>query len=90
MRVPHEAELIKALQESIADLSVAGVGGQGAGNRFGVPGWELLPLQQFQYGDFRIEMPATTVIVETESAGVSETSSSTGPCCDQGRCPSAW
>jgi hypothetical protein len=67
--VSPEAELIKALQESIADLGVAGVSGQGAGNRFDVPGWELLPLQQFQYGDFRIELPATTVIVETESAG---------------------
>jgi hypothetical protein len=67
--VSHQAELIKALQESIADLGVTGVSGQGAGNRFGVPGWELLPLQQFQYGDFRIELPATTVIIETESAG---------------------
>ncbi len=44
-------------------------GPAGPGNRFGVPGWELLPLQQFQYGDFRIELPATTVTVETESAG---------------------
>jgi hypothetical protein len=26
-------------------------------------------LQQFQYGDFRIELPTTTVIVEAESAG---------------------
>ncbi|MGH3172064.1 MAG: hypothetical protein ACRDN0_40190, partial [Trebonia sp.] len=41
----------------------------GAGNRFGVPGWDLLTLQQFQYGDLRIELPTTTVIVETESAG---------------------
>jgi hypothetical protein len=68
-RVSYEAELLKALRGSIADLHVVGVGGQSAGNRFCVPGWDLLPSQQFQYGDFRIELPTTTVIVETESAG---------------------
>lgn len=68
-RVSHEAELLKALQEAITDLRVVGVSGQGANNKFGVPGWDLPPLRQFQYGDFRIELPTTTVIVETESAG---------------------
>jgi hypothetical protein len=68
-RVSHEAELLKVLQESIADLHVGGIGGQGANNRFGVIGWDLLPMQKFQYGDFRIELATTTVIVETESAG---------------------
>ena len=43
--------------------------GQGAANKFAVNGWELLPLQQFQYGDLRIELADTTLIVETESAG---------------------
>jgi hypothetical protein len=66
--VSHEAELLKALQASIADLGVAGVRGQGADNKFAVNGWELSPLQQFQYGDLRIELAATTLIVETESA----------------------
>jgi hypothetical protein len=47
----HEAELLKALQASIVDLGVASVHGQGAANKFGVNGWELSPLQQFQYGD---------------------------------------
>jgi hypothetical protein len=68
-RVSHEAELLTALQASIADLGVAGVRGQGAANRFAVNGWELLPPQQFQYGDLRIELAATTLIVEAESAG---------------------
>jgi len=45
------------------------VRGQGAANKFAVNGWELLPLQQFQYGDLRIELADTTLIVETESAG---------------------
>lgn len=41
-RVSHEAELLKALQESIIDLDVPSVGGQSAGNRSGVLGWDLL------------------------------------------------
>jgi len=67
--VSHEAELLTVLLESIADLGVASVHGQDAANRFGVNGWELPPLQQFQYGDLRIELAATTLIVEAESAG---------------------
>jgi len=67
--VSHEAELLKRLQASIADLGVASVRGQGAANKFGVNGWELSSLQQFQYGDLRIELAATTLIVEAESAG---------------------
>ena len=68
-RVSHEAELLKALQDSISDLGFIGTGGQRANNRFDVPGWDLPRMQRFQYGDFRIELPAATVIVETESAG---------------------
>jgi hypothetical protein len=49
--VSHEAELLKALQASIVDLGVASVRGQGAADKFGVNGWELSPLQQFQCGD---------------------------------------
>jgi hypothetical protein len=67
--VSHEAKLLTALRASIADLGVAGVSGQGPANRFGVNGWELQPSQQFQYGDLRIELAATTLIVEAESAG---------------------
>jgi hypothetical protein len=68
-RVSHEGELLKALQTAIADLGVASVRGQGIANKFAVNGWELSPLQQFQYGDLRIELAATTLIVEAESAG---------------------
>jgi hypothetical protein len=68
-RVSHEAVLLKALQTSIADLGVVGLHGQGATNRFDVNGWGLPLSQQFQYGDFRIELADTTVIVEAESAG---------------------
>jgi hypothetical protein len=64
-----EAEFLKALRESIADLHVVGVSGLGANNKFDVPGWDLSPLRQFQFGDLRIDLPTTTVIVETESAG---------------------
>jgi hypothetical protein len=67
--VSYEAELLTALQASIADLGVAGVHGQGAANRFQPNGWDLSPSQQFQYGDLRIELAAATVIVEAESAG---------------------
>ena len=67
--VSHEAELLKTLQAGIADLGIVGMHGQGAANKFGVNGWELPPLQQFQYGDLRIELVATTLIVEAESAG---------------------
>jgi len=67
-RVSHEAEHLKALQTAIADLGVVSVRGQGIVNKFAVNGWELSPLQQFQYGDLRIELAATTLIVEAESA----------------------
>jgi hypothetical protein len=67
--VSHEAELLQALQASVADLGVATERGQGAANKFAVNRWELSPLQQFQYGDLRIELAATTLIVEAESAG---------------------
>ncbi len=43
--------------------------GQVAGNRFDVPGWNLSLLQQFQFGDLRLEAPGETIIVEVESAG---------------------
>jgi hypothetical protein len=67
--VSHEAVLLKALQASIADLGVVGLHGQGAANRFDVNGWGLQLSQQFQYGDLRIELADTTLIVEAESAG---------------------
>lgn len=43
--------------------------GQGGGNSFGVDGWELTLLQQFQFGDLRVETSAATIVVEVESGG---------------------
>jgi hypothetical protein len=58
------------LTESLADTPDAVVTrGQGANNKFSVAGWELSPLQQFQFGDLRIELPGATLVVEAESAG---------------------
>jgi hypothetical protein len=51
-----EAEFLKALRESIADLHVVGVSGLGANNKFDVPGWDLSLLRQFQFGDLRIDL----------------------------------
>ena len=68
-RVSHEDALLAHLRVAVADLGVECVTGQGINNRFGIYGWELSRLQQFQFGDLRIELPTTTVLVETESAG---------------------
>lgn len=43
--------------------------GQNAANRFDIPDWDLPVLQQFQFGDLRLETPSETIIVEVESAG---------------------
>lgn len=43
--------------------------GQNAANRFDMPGWDLPVLQQFQFGDLRLETPGETIVVEVESAG---------------------
>src|SRR5258708_7714808 len=69
-RVSHERLALETLRSAIADLPHAEVSsGQGGGNRFAVDGWELTLLQQFQFGDLRVEAPAATIVVEVESGG---------------------
>jgi hypothetical protein len=57
------------LRTALADLPVLGVSGQGGTNKFGIAGWDLSALQLFQFGDLRIELRETTLVVEAESAG---------------------
>ena len=68
-RISHEGALLALLRDAVADLGVECVTGQGGSNRFGIDGWRLSRLQQFQFGDLRIELPTMTVLVEAESAG---------------------
>lgn len=68
-RISHEAELLAHLRVVADGLGIECVTGQGSSNRFGIDGWGLSGLQQFQFGDLRIELPTTSVLVETESAG---------------------
>ena len=69
-RVSHEAAVLDILTESLADIPGAiFIRGQGRDNRFGIDGWALSPLQLFQFGDLRIELPSATLVVEAESAG---------------------
>ena len=68
-RVSHERELLAILRVAVADLPGQCVSGQGSTNRFGIDGWDLSGIQQFQFGDLRIEVPGATVLVEAESAG---------------------
>lgn len=68
-RVSHEGALLALLRDAFSDLDIQCLTGQGSGNRFGIEGWGLSRLQQFQFGDLRIELPTATVLVEAESAG---------------------
>jgi hypothetical protein len=68
-RISHEGQLLALLQDAVADLGVECVTGQGGSNKFGIDGWGLSRQQQFQFGDLRIQLPNTTVLVETESGG---------------------
>jgi hypothetical protein len=69
-RVSHERLALETLRAAIAGLAHADAfSGQGGGNRFGIDGWELALLQQFQFGDLRVETPAATIVVEVESGG---------------------
>jgi hypothetical protein len=68
-RISHEGALLALLRDAVADLGVACISGQGGSNRFGIDGWGLSGSRQFQFGDLRIELPRTTVLVEAESAG---------------------
>jgi hypothetical protein len=68
-RISHEAAFLQIASEAVADLPVSISTGMGAANRFGINGWNLSPLQTFQFGDLRAERPDATVIVEVESGG---------------------
>lgn len=69
-RVSYEGQLLARIRDVVAGLPGVSLStGQGAANRFDIPGWDLPPLQRFQYGDLRIETPTRTVVVEAESAG---------------------
>jgi hypothetical protein len=69
-RVSHERAAIEALRTRLEELpGVAIRSGFSAENRIGIPGWELVPNQRFQFGDIRFEGPRATVVVEFESAG---------------------
>ncbi|OBF58325.1 hypothetical protein A5787_23515 [Mycobacterium sp. 852002-50816_SCH5313054-b] len=68
-RISHERPLLVLLRDAVADLGVDCVTGHAGSNRFGIDGWRLSRPQQFQFGDLRIELPTTTVLVETESGG---------------------
>ncbi len=69
-RVSHERIALASLQHALEGIDGIEVfSGQGGSNRFGVSGWELTLGQQFQFGDLRVETPATTLVVEVESGG---------------------
>jgi hypothetical protein len=69
-RVSHERLALETLRAAIVDLhDVEVFSGQGGRNRFAIDGWELALLQQFQFGDLRVETQAATIVVEVESAG---------------------
>jgi hypothetical protein len=69
-RVSHERLALETLRAAIGDLpDVEVFSGQAGSNRFGIGGWELSMLQQFQFGDLRVETPAATIVAEVESAG---------------------
>jgi hypothetical protein len=70
VRVSHERAAVDALVEALGELpGVQAYRGMGAANRLTIPGWDLTPLQLFQYGDLRLESPGATVVIEFESAG---------------------
>ena len=69
-RVSHEALVLPKLWEALAGLPcVTYATGMGASNRFPLDGWRLVGLQQFQFGDLRIETSTATIVVEAESGG---------------------
>lgn len=69
-RISYERVALTSLERALEGLNGIEVfKGQGGGNRFGVSGWEQTVVQQFQFGDLRVETPTTTVVVEVESGG---------------------
>jgi hypothetical protein len=69
-RVSQEGLILAKLRDALGDVPGATFStGMGGANRFPLAGWDLVGMQQFQFGDLRIETPTTTVVVEAESAG---------------------
>lgn len=69
-RVSHEALILAKLRDALGTVPRASFAtGMGAANRFPLAGWDLVGMQQFQFGDLRIETPTATIVVEAESAG---------------------
>lgn len=71
---PHVSPEKAALDRILAEVGPLPGGvvifrGQGKANRIDVPGWGLSVLQQFQFGDLRLESDRCRVVVEFESAG---------------------
>jgi len=70
LRINHERLAIDVISARIQEVSnIKGIFGQSSGNRFSVLDWNLPPLQSFQFGDLRYELPDRTVVIEIESAG---------------------
>ena len=69
-RVSHETVAVGRILEELGPLTGVDVfRGQASANRIDVAGWGLSVLQQFQFGDLRLETKECRVIVEVESAG---------------------
>ena len=66
-----EAQVIDQFEELAGAVAPAAPHYRGlkSENRVAPSAWGLGPNQSFQFGDFRVELPDRTVVVETESAG---------------------
>lgn len=64
MRTSHESNAVTFLREA-AGASTPVFSGQDRANSFDVPEWNIA--RRFQFGDLRVELPQTTVVVEVES-----------------------
>jgi hypothetical protein len=66
-RLSHETVTVDRLLAGLTlPPGVAVFRGQGAANKIGVDDWELSVLQQFQFGDLRLETSECRLIVEVE------------------------
>jgi hypothetical protein len=64
VRVSHERAALEALASALGRIpNVQAYHGMGTANRLAIPGWDLAPIQRFQYGDLRLEGPHATVII---------------------------
>jgi hypothetical protein len=70
-RVSHETAAVDRILAELGPLpgGVDVFRRQGSANRIDVAGWGLSPLQEFQFGDLRLETAGCRVIVEIESGG---------------------